>query len=88
MNHDHDELGTLQILHALDVAKDNPFKECIAISPDTDVFLILIYYHQSRPHLTYFRTGVGEPQPNIDIQSCYEAIRVNHAQAISWVSMF
>ena len=75
MNHDHDELGTLLILHALG-------------SPDTDVFLLLIYYHQSRPHLTYFRTGAGEPQPNIDIQSCYEAIRVNHAQAISWVSMF
>ena len=30
----------LLILHALDVAKDNPFKECIILSPDTDLFFI------------------------------------------------
>ena len=34
-------------------------------------------------HLTYFRTSTGESQRNIGIQSCYEAIGVNHA---SWVS--
>ena len=69
-------------MHSLDVAKDSPFKECIVLSPDTDVFLLLIYYHQSRPHLTHLRTGTGEIQHNIEIQSCYEAIGVNHAQAI------
>ena len=82
MNHDHEEVDMLLILHALDIAKGNPFKECIVLSPDTDVFLILIYYYQSLPHLKYFRTGAGESQPNIDIQICYEAIDVRHAQAI------
>ena len=82
MNHDHEEADTLLILHALDVAKDDPFKECIVLSPDTDVFLLLVHYYQSLPHLTCFRTGKGEKQRNIDIQSCYEAIGANRAQAI------
>lgn len=34
------------------------------------------------PHLTYFQTGKGETQCIIDNLSCYEAIGVNHAQAI------
>ena len=54
MNHDHEETDTLLVLYALDVAKDNPFKECIVLSTDTDVSLLLIYYYQSLPHLTYF----------------------------------
>ena len=81
MNHNRKEADTLLILHALDVAKHNSFKECIVLSPNTDVFLLFIYYYQSLPHLTYFLTGRGEHQRNIDIKSCYEAIGVNHAQA-------
>ena len=45
-------------------------------------FSTVIHYYQSLPHLTYFRTGTGENQRNIDIWSCYEAIGVNHTQAI------
>jgi len=37
-NHDREEADTLLILHAIDVAKENPFKECIVLSPDTDIF--------------------------------------------------
>ena len=36
MNHDHEEADTVLILHALDEVKDNQFKECIVLSPDTD----------------------------------------------------
>ena len=46
---------TLLILYALDVAKDNLFKECIVLSPDANVFLLLIYYYQLLPHLTIFK---------------------------------
>ena len=82
MNHDHEEADTLLILHALDVAKDNAFKGMYRPFADTDVFLLLIYYYHSLPHLTYFQTGTGESQRNIDFQSWYEAIGVNHAQVI------
>ena len=44
MSHEHEEADMLLILHALDVAKDNPFKECIVLPRDTYVFLLLIYY--------------------------------------------
>ena len=81
MNHDHEEADTLLRLHALVVAKDHPFKEWIILSSNTDVFTLLIYY-QSFPHSTYFQTGTGESQHNIDIHSCYGAISVKHAQAI------
>ena len=68
MNHDLEEADTLIILHALDVAKENPLKKCIVLSPDTDVFLLIIYYYQSLP---YFHIFMGESQCNIDIQICY-----------------
>ena len=58
MSHDYEEADTFLILHALDVAKGNQYKECIALSSDTDIFLLLIYYYQSLPHLTYFSTGI------------------------------
>ena len=45
--HDHEEADTLLILQALDVAKRNPSTECVIYSPDTDVFLLLIYYYHS-----------------------------------------
>ena len=57
MNHDCKEAYLLLILHALDVAKDNLFKECIILSPDTDLFLLLIYYYQTLPNLAYFQIG-------------------------------
>ena len=43
-NHDHEEANTLLVLHAINVGKSNPFQECIIVSPDTDVFLLLVHY--------------------------------------------
>ena len=31
----HEEADTVLILHAVDIAKLNPFSECVAYSPDT-----------------------------------------------------
>ena len=53
-NYDQEEAETLLILHALDVTKYNAFKECIVLSPDTDVFLLLIYSYKPLPNLIYF----------------------------------
>ena len=49
LQHDHEEADTLLILQAIDAAKTDPFRECIVYSPDTDVFLLLIYYYESLP---------------------------------------
>ena len=39
--HYHEEADTVLILHAVDIAKLNPFSECVAYSPDTwCIFLI------------------------------------------------
>ena len=60
MNHDDEEADTVLILHALDVAKDNPYKEYFVLSTNTKVFLLLICYYQLLYHLAYFRIGTGE----------------------------
>ena len=36
---------TALILNAVNVARRDPFSNCIVYSPDTDVFLLLIYYY-------------------------------------------
>lgn len=81
-NHDHEEADTLLILHAIDVAKKDLFTECFILSPDTDVFLLLIYYHESLPLVTFFRTGKGNDKRDINIRDCYEALGLNRAAAI------
>ena len=85
-NHDHEEADTLLILHAIDVAKENPFKECIVLSPDTDVFLLLVHFYQVLPHVTIFRTGRGDKERDISIPKCHEAIGFKRAQAILGIS--
>ena len=57
--HDHEEAGTLLILHCLDVAKRDPFSECVVFSPDTDVFLLLIHHFLELRSCTLFRIGRG-----------------------------
>ena len=58
LSHNLEEADTLMILHSIDVAKRNPFQELIVSSPDTDVFLLLIYYQQSICNQTVFKTGM------------------------------
>ena len=72
--HDHEEAGTLLILHCLDVAKRDPFSECVVFSPDTDVFLLLIHHFLELTPCTLFRTGRGNQQRNISISKFYETI--------------
>ena len=80
--HDHEEADTLLILHAIDVAKRNPFSECFVYSPDTDVFLLLLYYAESLTQVTFFRTGRGIDLRDINIHSCYEALGATKSKAL------
>ena len=81
-NHDHEEADTLLVLHAIDVAKQDLFTECYVFSPDTDVFLLLIYYCESLPLVTYFRTGRGSDERDINIKQCFEALGARRSTAI------
>ena len=82
MSHDHEEADTLLVLHAIDVAKRDLFTECYVFSPDTDVFLLLIYYCESLPLVTYFRTGRGSDERDINIKQCFEVIGAKRSAAI------
>ena len=52
--HDHEEADTLLIVHAVDTAKLNPFSGCVAYSPDTDIFVLLIHHHSKLPQVLHF----------------------------------
>ena len=54
---EHEEADTLLILHCPDVAKSDPFSECVAFSPDTDVFFLLIHHFPELTPCTLFLTG-------------------------------
>ena len=55
----HKEADTLLIFHAIDVAKQNPFRQLKVVSPDTDVFLLLIHYFPDLHLPKRFVTGRG-----------------------------
>ena len=80
--HDHEEADTLMILHCHFVAQQDPFTECVIFSPDTDVFLLLIYHFPTLCHNTIFRTGRGDQQRDISISQCYEAVGPRRANAL------
>ena len=81
-SHDHEEADTLLVLHAIDAAKHDIFTECYVFSPDTDVFLLLIYYCESLPLATYFRTGRGFDERDINIKQCFEVLGAGRSAAI------
>ena len=87
-NNDHEEADTLSVLHTIDVAKTNPFNECVAASPDTDVFLLLLHYYEVLPPAISFRTGRGDVERDISIQQCYESVGCKKAKAILGFHVF
>ena len=81
-SHDHEEADTLLVLRAISVAKRDPFCKCVVYSPDTDVFLLLVYYSEVLPQMTSFRTGKGDNQRDTDVSSCFEALRPLRSNSI------
>ena len=59
LEHDQEEADTIMILHAIDVSQRGPSSELCISSPDTDVFLLSIYYFPQIITKTFFRTGKG-----------------------------
>ena len=60
----------------------DPFKEVTICSPDTDVFLLLVYYQPNLCSKTVFRTGHGKDVRDIDIKSAYEVIGSERVSAL------
>jgi hypothetical protein len=58
--HDHEEAGTLILLHAINISSRNPFAELHIYSPDTNVFLLTVSKYPDLCTNTVFRTGQGE----------------------------
>ena len=78
----HEEADTLLTLHALDVTRQNPFRQLHVFSPDTDVFLLLIHYYPQLPTLTKFKTGQGSKKRLIDVHAAYEALGPDKSAAV------
>ena len=78
----HEEADTLLILHAIDASKDSSVKQLDVCSPDTDVFLLLLYWY---PHLctkTRFLTGKGSTKRLITVKPLYTALGEEKANAL------
>ena len=73
---EHKEVDTVLTLHCPDVAKSDPFLECVAFSPDKDVFFLLIYHFRELTPCTLFLTGRGDHLRNINISKCYKTIEL------------
>ena len=79
---EHKEADTLLILHCPDNAKSDPFSECVAFSPDTDVFFFLIHHFPELTPCTLFLTGRGDHLHYINISKCYKTIGLVRATAL------
>ena len=79
---EHEEADTLLILHCPDVAKSDPFSECVAFSPDTDVFFLLIHHFPELTPCTLFLTGQEDHLRNINISKYYKTIGLVRATAL------
>ena len=81
-NNNHEEAGTLLVLHSLDVARQDPFRKLEVVSPDTDVSLLLTRHFPNLPQQTKFVTGRGNDRRSIDIAEAYEALGPDNSDAI------
>ena len=75
-------------MHCWEIGRRNPSNQCIVYSPDTDVFLILIFHYPSLPNALRFRTGKGSNLRNISSGSCYEALGSCRANALLGFHIF
>ena len=86
---DQEEADALILMQAKYVTDVDPFTELVMLSPDTDVFLLLIHFYPKLCTSTTFRTGTCANIRNINIQKVYKALGPDHAEAIyHWFSRF
>ena len=58
------------------------------VSPDTDVFLLLLHYYEVLPPAILFRTGRGDAERDIPTQQYYESIGCKKAKVILGFHVF
>ena len=88
LTHTHEEADTLIILHAVDISSHDPFTELYILSPDTDVFLLLVHFYPSLCPMTVFRTGTGNQRRDISIRDAYEALGAKKSAAVLGLHSF
>ena len=65
----HEEADTKMVLHCLDIASHAEDNTTIILrSPDTDVFILLLYFTQDLMHTVLFDTGKGDKRRLIDVK--------------------
>ena len=72
--HNQEEANTLMLLQASNVCEIDPFTDLYVVSPDTDVFLLLIYFYPQLCANTIFRAGTATNFCDIEIHKVYESI--------------
>ena len=82
LEHDQEEADTLLILHSIDACARDAFVQIYVVSPDTDVFLLLIYFCKKLSGNTFFRTGKKDKIRDIDISKAYNALGQARAKAL------
>ena len=70
------------ILYAIDATQSDPFYELVVCSPDTNVFLLLIFFCKDFCNHTVFQTGGGNSERDIDIGTTYEALGVHRCKVL------
>ena len=71
LEHNQEEADTIIILHSNDVARKDRSTKLTIVSPDADVFLLLIYFYPNLCTSTIFRTGKKDKARDIDIGCCF-----------------
>ena len=80
--HEQEEADTLMILYGIVITRLNPFQELVVCSPDTDVLLLLIYFHEQLCSSTIFRTGRSNQVRDINIGLAHEALGEERSKAL------
>ena len=81
--HDHEEADTLIVLHALDASNSNRQVDSLhVISPDTDVFLLLINKYPQLCPSTVFITWRSQTRRQIPLQDIHEELGEEKADGL------
>ena len=75
----------LIILQGLHVAENNQLHELCIVSPDTDVFILLLHFFPKLCTKAIFRRCTGK---DIEVAQSYEALGANHTEAILGFHIF
>ena len=82
LEHNQQEADTIIILHSIVDRSFLATSILTILSPDTDVFLVLIYFYPNLCTSTIFRTGKKINVRDIDIGRCFDALEPKRAKSL------